>query len=343
MIYGATGYTGRLLTARARERGLDAVLAGRSRERLAALGPRAAVAVVDDPAALRAAFAGAGVVVNAAGPFHLTARPVLQACLDVGAHYLDVGGEGPVFEALNGYNDAARHAKILVMPGAGFVVAASDCLAAHVAARLPNARSLWLGFSRADPISRGSLGSMLDLADSRVTIRRGGRLVAIPAGSRAREFDFGAGASSAMVAPWPDPFSACLTTGIPNIEAYLEANSLTRSTYRAASLFAPALKLAPARRTVDAMTSGWPEGPSEAERELTPKVIVAEAEDVDGRRAAARLFTPNVYTFTRDCVIAIAERVLGGEARPGFWTPAGHFGPDFILRLPGVRREEVSV
>ncbi len=268
MIYGATGYTGRLLTARARERGLDAVLAGRSRERLAALGPRAAVAVVDDPAALRAAFAGAGVVVNAAGPFHLTARPVLQACLDVGAHYLNVGGEGPVFEALNGYNDAARHAKILVMPGAGFVVAASDCLAAHVAARLPNARSLWLGFSRADPISRGSLGSMLDLADSRVTIRRGGRLVAIPAGSRAREFDFGAGASSAMVAPWPDPFSACLTTGIPNIEAYLEADSLTRSTYRAASLFAPALKLAPARRTVDAMTSGWPEGPSEAEREF---------------------------------------------------------------------------
>ena len=88
------------------------------------------------------------------------------------------------------------------------------------------------------------------------------------------------------------------------------------------------------------MTQWWPDGPSETERAATPKIVVAEAEHVYGRRVAARLFTPNVYSFTRDCVIVIAERALNGDARAGFWTPAGLYGPDFILDLPGVRRED---
>ncbi len=340
VVYGASGYTGRLILARAQARGLDVVAAGRSRERLAALGGRFRLAAADDPEALRAAFAGARVVVNAAGPFHRTAAPVLEACLRVGAHYLDVGGEGPVFEALAGYDAAARTAGVMVLPGAGFVMAASDALAAHVARRLPEASRLWLGFSRADPISRGSLASMLDLADESVTIRRGGRLVAVPAGSLSRAFDFGAGASSCMIVPWPDPFSAYLTTGIANIEAYLEADPLTQGAYRAASMFAPALKLPLARLALDALTSAWPQGPTEAERAATPKVVVAEAEDVHGRRVASRLYTPNVYSFSRDCVVALAERALAGDARPGYATPAGAYGPDFVLDLPGVRRED---
>src|SRR6185437_4710039 len=162
VVYGASGYTGRLIVAEARARGLDVAAAGRSRDRLAGLGAPVRVAAVDDGEALAAAFAGARVVVNAAGPFHMTAAPVLAACLKAGAHYLDVGGEGPVFEALARYDAAARRAGVMVMPGA---------------------RRLWLGFSRGDAISRGSLASMLDLADSQVTIRRGGRLVAVAAGS----------------------------------------------------------------------------------------------------------------------------------------------------------------
>jgi short subunit dehydrogenase-like uncharacterized protein len=331
VVYGATGYTGRLILAHARARGLDVIAAGRDEERLAALGGPYRVASLGDPAA----FAGAHVVINAAGPFHLTAAPVLEACLKVGAHYLDVGGEGRVFEALARYGERARRAGVMVMPGAGYVMAASDALAAHVAGRLPEASRLWLGFSRADPISRGSLASMLELADGRVTIRRNGRLVSVRAGSLSRAFDFGAGASPAMLAPWPDPFSAWLTTRIPNIEAYLEADALTQGAYRAASLFAPALK--PMARV---LAASWPEGPSEAEREAAPKVAVAEAEDVYRRRVTARLITPNVYSFTRDCVVALAERALARDAPPGFRTPAGAYGPDFALALPGVWREE---
>jgi short subunit dehydrogenase-like uncharacterized protein len=338
VVYGASGYTGRLILAQAHAQGLEVVAAGRSRERL---GASARVAAVDDPAALAAAFAGARVVINAAGPFHLTAAPVLAACLKAGAHYLDVGGEGPVFEALARTDEAARRAGVMVMPGAGYVMAASDALAAHVARRLPQARRLWLGFSRGDPISRGSLASMLDLADSRVTIRQGGRLIAVPAGALARAFDFGAGPSPCMLVPWPDPFSAYLTTGIDNIEAYLEADIATQAGYRMASLFAPMLKLPMARLGLDALASVWPEGPSEAARAATPKIVIAEAEDAEGRRVAARLATPNVYSFTRDCVVALAARALAGDAPAGFQTPAGAYGADFALELPGVRREDL--
>jgi short subunit dehydrogenase-like uncharacterized protein len=341
VVYGASGYTGRLILAEARARGVDVVAAGRSRERLAGLGAPVRVAAADHPGELAAAFAGARVVINAAGPFHLTAAPVLRACLKVGAHYLDVGGEGPTFEALARYDEPARRAGMMVMPGAGYVVAASDALAAHVARRLPHALRLWFGFSRADPISRGSLASMLDLADSRVTIRRGGRLVAVPSGSLSRAFDFGEGPSPCMLVPWPDPFSAYLTTAIPNIEAHLEADPMTQCAYRTASLFAPALKLPMARLALDVLTQGWPEGPSEAERAATPKIAIAEAEDAYGRRVAARLSTPNVYSFTRDCVVALARRALGGDAPAGFQTPAGAYGPDFPLELPGVRRDDL--
>ena len=344
VLYGAGGYTGRLIADALAARGVDLALAGRSRERLMPLAQRLhaplSVAAADDPEALRAAFAGAGVVINAAGPFPATAAPVLEACLAVKAHYFDVGGEGPVYEALHGYDDAARRAGIMATPGAGFVVAASDALASHVAARLPHARKLWLGFSRADPISRGSLASMLDLASGSVTIRRDGRLAAVAAGRLTHAFDFGAGPSLATAAPWPDPFSAYLTTGIPNIEAYLEADALARAAYGAAAMFAPALLWPGARAALEAMAKFWPEGPSEAARAATPKVVVAEAEDAFGRRVVARLFTPNVYSFTRDCVARLAERALAGDVRPGYQTPAGAYGAEFVLDLPGVKRED---
>jgi short subunit dehydrogenase-like uncharacterized protein len=342
-IYGASGYTGRLLAAAARARGLDAVLVGRNRDKLAAVGGSfpVRVAEVGDAAALRAAFADCALVVNSAGPFPRTAKPVLEACLAAGAHYLDVAGEAAVFADLHRYDAAAQRKGVLVMPGAGFVVAAGDALAAHVVARLPDATRLKLGFSRSDPISRGSFASMLDLADGYAAVRRGGRLVASPAGGLTHAFDFGAGPSEATLAPWPDAFTAYLTTGAPEIEAYLEADVVSRAAFRVVSSLAPALPKA--REAAEALAALGPDGPSPEARAAHPKVVVAEAEDVYRRRAVARLFTPNVYSFTADCVTALAQRALAGDVKPGFWTPAGLYGPDFVLDLPGVRRDDAVV
>ena len=346
LIYGAGGYTGRLLAAEARARGLDAVLAGRRADRLTPIAERLGlpfrVCAVDDPGELARAFADVAVVVNSAGPFEVTARPVLEACLRVGAHYLDVAGEIGVLRELSRRDAEAARAGVMVMPGAGFVCAASDCLAAHVAAHLPDAKYLRLGFSRGDRISRGSLASMFGLAGRAVPIRRDGKLRAIPAGSLQHAFDYGRGESVSMAVPWPDAFASFRTTGIPNIAGFLEADVFTRSAYRLASGLAAPLLAGPARRLLEALPALVPDGPSEAERAATPKVVVAEVEDGYRRVVTARLHTPNVYTFTRHCTIAIAERALAGEVRAGFRTPAEVFGPDFVLGLPGVWREDAQ-
>ena len=345
LVYGASGYTGRLLAARAKARGLPTILAGRSAERLGPLAqslglPWRAV-TLNDPAGLDAALQDVAAIVNTAGPFETTAHSLVEACLRTGTHYLDVTGEIPVLQQLYAYDPIATKTGVMIMPGTGFVVAAADCLAAHVAAMLPDAQYLRLGFSRGDSISRGSFTSMLGMIGDAVPIRRNGALHSVPVGRLQRHFDYGNGPSLSMAVPWPDVFTAYHTTGIPNIEAYLEADLMARSTYQALAFVAEPLRLPPVQAMLNVLARAWPEGPSEARRAATPKVVVAEAEDAYRRIVSARLYTPNVYTFTYFAVIAIAERVLAGQIAPGFQTPAGLYGPDFILEFDGVRREDL--
>ena len=126
MIYGANGYTGRLIARLAVERGLHPVLAGRSREVIEVLagelGLEHRVFSLDDPANIRAGIDSMNAVLHAAGPYSATARPMAEACLEVGAHYLDITGEIAVFELLHGYDERAKKAGIVLLPGVGFDV-----------------------------------------------------------------------------------------------------------------------------------------------------------------------------------------------------------------------------
>src|SRR5690242_4394080 len=97
VIYGATGFTGRLMLDGALALGLRPVLSGRDEGRLGALaeqlGLEYRVARLGDPAALDEALRGMRVVLHAAGPFSETSRPMVDACLRAGVHYLDITGE----------------------------------------------------------------------------------------------------------------------------------------------------------------------------------------------------------------------------------------------------------
>src|SRR5271166_6663839 len=104
LLYGATGYTGRLIAREARAMGAGIVLAGRNPNKLKAIArqldlPWRAFDLADR-ARLEAALKDSSVVLNAAGPFSSTARPMADACLREGTHYLDITGEIDVFEAL---------------------------------------------------------------------------------------------------------------------------------------------------------------------------------------------------------------------------------------------------
>jgi short subunit dehydrogenase-like uncharacterized protein len=349
MIYGATGYTGRLVVEEAVRRGHAPVLAGRDGARLAQLagplGLEHRAVSLNDPPRLARALAGIRVVLNAAGPFAATAAPLAAACLAAPAHYLDLAGEIEVFAALRRLDGEARRRGVLLLPGAGFVVVPSDCLAAHVARRLPTAHWLRLAISRSPFLSRGSARTVVELIGGGAQVRKEGRMTRLPWSRLARRIDFGTGDGPrpSLVLSWADVYTAYFTTGIANIEVCVEVSPWEEMAFQAGRFGSRLLGTAAWQRLLRAQVEMLPAGPSPAERARHRRVVLAVVGDALGRRAAARLETPDSYTLTATAAVAAVERTLGGLAPGGFQTPAAIYGADFVLGLPGVVREDLAL
>src|SRR5580765_7458313 len=150
MIYGANGYTGRLAARLAKDSKLSPVLAGRHAEHIRPLarelGLESRVFDLDDPAVATANLQGVAAVLHCAGPFSATSRPMLTACLRATTHYLDITGEIPVFEDIHSREREIIEAGIIAIPGVGFDVVPTDCLAAMLKRELPSATHLKLAF-----------------------------------------------------------------------------------------------------------------------------------------------------------------------------------------------------
>lgn len=345
LVYGATGFTGRLIVESARALGLRPVLGGRDAAKLAALAEPLGLpwraATLADATQLDAALAGMRVVLHAAGPFSQTAAPMAAACLRAGVHYLDVTGEIPVIEQLAARHREARRRGIMIMPGTGFDVVPSDCLAAHVAARLPTATALRLGLTGLAFATRGSASTLAEHAGIGVNVRRGGAITPIAPGALRRSFDFGDGPRDCCNVSWGDVAAAYYTTGIPDIAVYFEATPTVEAMLLASRTLGWMLRSAPWQAWLKAHAALLPDGPSAAERAPREMVIVAEASDAAGRTARARLRTPEAYTFTGAVAPAIARRVLRGDHEPGFQTPGRVYGADYVLGFAGVSREDL--
>ena len=346
LIYGATGFTGKLITTAAVALGLRPVLGGRDEAKLArsaaGLGLEYRVAPLSDGERLLAALRDIEVVMHAAGPFSETAPPMVDACLRACAHYLDISGEVPVIERLVRRHQEARRRRIMVMPAVGFDVVPSDCLAAHVANRLPGAERLTIGISGLKFATRGSAKTMAEHAGCGVVVRRDGTITSVPPGALWRPFDYGVGPRRSLNISWGDVSSAFYTTGIPNIDVYFEATPTLHAMLLASRYLGWMLGTAPWQMWLKACADALPEGQTEAERAATEMVIVAEVENREGRRAVARLRTPEAYTFTGNSAAAIAQRALRGDRENGFQTPGRVYGPDFVLSFNGVHREDLE-
>jgi short subunit dehydrogenase-like uncharacterized protein len=345
LVYGAYGYTGELIAREAAARGLQPVLAGRDRARLDALAtelglPSRAVAL-DDPAALREALGGARAVLHCAGPFVHTFRPMAEACLERGVHYLDITGEADVFLALAGMSERAAAAGVVLLPGVGFDVAPSDSLAAHLARRLPGARRLTLAFRPDAGPSRGTAATMAEHAHEGGLVREAGALRRVPVAWKTRTVDFGDGPQNAMSIPWGDVVTAWYTTGIPDIEVYMAVPEAVVGRMRRMRPLIPLLGLGPIRRLAASRARRRPPGPSANKLARGETRLWGEVEDAGGRRAAARLRGPQAYRWTALTALDAVDGVLRGGVEPGFRTFAGAFGPDAILRA-GVEREDLG-
>lgn len=345
MIYGATGYTGKLVARRAAALGMTPILAGRNAAKLQAvagsLGFDWTAVSLDRPEALDRALAEVEVVLHIAGPFSVTSQPMLEACLRTRTHYLDITGEIEVFEACAARDAEARAAGIMVLPGAGFDVVPSDCLAAHMKRRMPDATRLVLAISGLGGISHGTAKTMVESIAHGTRVRRGGRIVSLRRPER-RMIDYGEGPRPSIAVGWGDVSTAWHSTGIPDITVYFEATPELERMARLGPVARWLLARKPVQAFLKRQIDRLPEGPTDEERAKGRAILVGEVSDAAGHVLRSRLVTPEGYTLTAETSLDIARRAMSGEAKPGFQTPSRAFGPDYILNFEGVTREDLD-
>ncbi|MGI9055052.1 MAG: saccharopine dehydrogenase family protein, partial [Pyrinomonadaceae bacterium] len=224
LLYGANGYTGELITRFAAERNLKPILAGRNEAKIKELADKFKldfrVFSLDETDKLDAALRETEFVLHCAGPFSLTSDKMVEACLRNKKHYLDITGEIAVFEAMANRDSQAKQAGIMIMPGVGFDVVPSDCLAKYLKDRLPTADRLTLAFHGLGKISHGTQTTMTMNLGKGGAVRRDGTITKVPAAWKTREIDFGESIEKGVTIPWGDVATAFYSTGIPNIEVY---------------------------------------------------------------------------------------------------------------------------
>jgi short subunit dehydrogenase-like uncharacterized protein len=346
LIYGSYGYTGSLIARLAVQLGLRPTLAGRDKNKLAAqaaeLGLDHRAFSLEDSAALDAALADVPVLLHCAGPFSRTSAPAVAGCLRTKTHYLDITGEIAVFEAAAARDAEALAASVMLLPGVGFDVVPSDCLAAHLKRRLPEATHLALGFQTLSRLSRGTATTMVESQHRGGLVRRGGALTPVPAAWKTRTIDFGRGEVKAVTIPWGDVSTAYYSTGIPDIEVYAAFPESTVRAMVASRYLGWLLRLPVVQNVQKRLIQAQPPGPTDAERAQGMSLFWGEAQDRAGKRAASRLRCPEGYTLTALTALAAVEKVLAGQVAAGFQTPSKAYGPDFILEIEGVVREDVD-
>jgi short subunit dehydrogenase-like uncharacterized protein len=343
LLYGSYGYSGNLIARQALERGLTPVLAGRDARKLKKqaedLNLEYLPFSLDDHQVLVEHLRQFPVVLHAAGPFIHTGFQMAAACLQAGTHYLDITGEIAVLEKLAAMDQEARARSVMLLPAVGFDVVPTDCLAVFLKKQLPDASHLTIAFlGVGGGVSRGTAKSGVEHIHRGAMTRVDGELQSIE-GIETREIDFGRGPRKSLLIPWGDNVTAWHSTGIPNIKAYSGSHGPLIPVYsllgRLKGLTHSRMFKNVLKKSIDLFLSP---GPS-PERNLHGKTIFwAEVSNGSASRAA-RLTAPEGYRLTALTAVAIVEKVLQADYKPGFQTPARAYGPDLVLEIPGVVRE----
>ena len=343
LIYGANGYTGELITRYAVERGMKPIVAGRNAIKIEELAKKHhleyRVFSLDETDRVDAALQEVDMVLHCAGPFSITSRPMVEACFRNKKHYTDITGEIAVFEACARLDEKAKDAGIMVMPGVGFDVVPSDCLARHLKDRLPSATHLSLAFYGMGRISHGTQATMTMNIGKGGAIRKDGKITPVPAAWKTREIDFGEVTKTGVTIPWGDVATAYYSTGIPNIEVFTVMPRQNLKMLKASRYLGWLLATGPVQNYLQKQIP--PGGPSDEERAKGKTLMWGEATDLNGNRVESRMHGPEGYTMTALTALNIAQKILDGNFEVGFQTPAKAYGADLVLEIDGVERQDV--
>ncbi len=349
LIYGSYGYTGNLIAQLSVQQGLKPILAGRDEEKLKrqamTLNLEYRVFDVNDLLQTQNALQDLIAVIHCAGPFKYTYKNMALACLAVKTHYLDITGEVWVIEQLMAMNEQAQAAGVMLLPGSGFDVVPSDCLAAYLKRCLPDATRLILAIGTFHKqaglgISHGTAKTMVEDIPQGTLIRDNGVLRKVPFCWKTQIFDFGASKKRLCATiSWGDLASAWWSTHIPHIETYM---ALPKKLIRFRSLinrFKRLLGWSPIKKYVMYQINQLSAGPTEEQRHNSIAKIYGEVTNDAGTKVAALMTTPNGYTLTATSTLMIMQHVLSGNAPIGFQTPSSAYTEDLVMKISEVTRD----
>lgn len=341
-IYGAYGYTGRLLVEEAVKRGHRPILAGRDAAKLKKLaskyGLEFEVYSVEDREKLRRSAAKTDLIYNLAGPYNDTLEPIIGACLAEKTNYFDLTGDIKMYEKMFEYDKAARKAGVALISGVGFDVVATECLAKYVSDKVGGAETLEVGMLAVTNPSAGTFKQTMEILPKGSARFSNGKLERIPLGDGAKKLNFGVGEYKSIPIPVGELISARRSTGADNIAIYLAMD-------KAVSIIAkPLLKALGAGASLDFGKKALQKigdivmsGPSKEQNLKTKAYARATAVSKSGKTASALLITPEAYYFTVLAGINAVGQIFIGKPK-GALTPSQAFGADFPLSVERVER-----
>ena len=346
VVYGSYGYTGKLIVNICRTKNLQVVLAGRNEKQLKMQsqdsGYSYQVVESSDSEGLKKLLTPAAIVIHCGGPFRYTAKTMSDACLAANTHYTDITGEYQVFESLLKLDQKAKELNITIMPGTGFDVVPSDCLALHLKNRLPSATHLQLAFTMSKGgLSRGTSKSMTEGLGEGGLIRQDGKLTYCALGSKVLEIDFGSFKTKTLCIPWGDISTAWRSTGIPNIEVYTGATDSMIANAKRSNYLNWLLRMRWVKNYLLKQIDKKPAGPSDEKREGGRSFLWGKVKDATGKECVSRLETLSGYSLTAQTAVLIAEKIIAGNFKAGYQTPAMAYGSDLIMEIATTKRVDL--
>ncbi|MBA2726169.1 MAG: saccharopine dehydrogenase NADP-binding domain-containing protein [Actinobacteria bacterium] len=340
LLFGATGYTGRLTARALFDRGASFAIAGRNRGKLetlaAGLGdPEVHIADSQDERALVRALDSCKVLLTCVGPFMLHGKAAVRAALEVGVHYIDSTGEGPFIKKLiEHHHDEAVALGISLAPALGFDEVPGD-LACTMAAEGLEHPQLHVTYAMPKTASAGTLRSILGIVSSKGPWIEDGKVRMVRAGEEQRW------------APMAHPLGPRRAASFPLALCHLAPRHLDPSTFRTyvttgraegAAMkvgvpFLTQLVKTPIRGVLEKAVDRFPEGPSDEARAIGAWTILVEARS--GTRWRNIVLTgTDVYGLTAQTLAAGAVRM----ASDGY-TGKGVLSPMEALGVQGAREE----
>lgn len=342
LIYGAYGYTGQLIVELAVKKGWKPTIAGRDEKKIHILAKRHDLPFLcfdfDDQPAWDNALTDKSLLLNCAGPFSHTIKQILPACLRNNVHYTDITGEIEVFEFVQQHNNQAKSAEIVLMPGIGFDVVPTDCLAKYLHEQLPSSTHLELAFNSSSGFSRGTALSVLNRFHTGSAIRENGIIVPKIAASEHKNISFFGQERNCVGIAWGDVFTAYITTGIPNIQVFTAMPIKTMNLMRKAGKWAWLIKSKLVQKIGGFIIRKKIDGPSLEKRENLKCQIWGKVWDEYGNEVMVEMETPESYKLTSIAALLCVEKILNKESKSGYQTPAGAFGSALIMEVDGVKR-----